>query len=411
MRPSPSMPAQLAAAHPDQRWRMPDDGAALGAHTLRALALGVDWFESGSGGLDRVFHDLVLALPDAGIDVSGLVLGPPDASARSGGRVTPFGRPGARMPERLWRARSAIAAALRQERVDLVAAHFAMFACPALRQLRDRPFVFHFHGPWSAESAEEGANGVAVALKRRVEQAVYRRADRVIVLSRAFAGLVHEQYGVREDLIRIVPGSVDTARFNTATSRAEARERLGWPADRPILLSVRRLARRMGLDRLIEAMTAVVRAEPDVLLMIVGRGRMLPALQAQVESLSLGRNVRFLGFVPDAQLPLVYRAADLNVIPTAALEGFGLTAIEALASGTCSLVTPVGALPEVAGELSPALVFRSPDAADIAERLIEARRGTLALPGERACRDYAVARYGAAQAAAAAALVYRDAAR
>ncbi len=378
---------------------------------LRVLALGVNWFQSGSGGLDRVFHDLLQALPDAGIAVAGLVQGPADVALRTGDRVTAFGRPGASLPERLWRARAGLRAALQAQQYDLVAAHFALFVRPGLALLRDVPFVFHFHGPWAAESAEEGGHAFVVAAKRQLERDVYRRADRVVVLSRAFGAVAHQAYGVPEDRIRYAPGSVDTARFNTDASRVEARMRLGWPNDRKILVSVRRLARRMGLDRLIEAMPAVIRANPDAMLMIVGRGHMEAALRARVEALSLGEHVRFLGFVADALLPLVYRAADLNVIPTAALEGFGLTAVEALASGTPSLVTPVGALPEVVGDLSPALVFRAATAADMADRLIAVTRGTVQLPDEQACRRYVLSRYSASGAAAAVAGIYREAAR
>ena len=72
-------------------------------------------------------------------------------------------------------------------------------------------------------------------------------------------------------------------------------------------------------------------------------------------ALGLADNVRFLGFVADDDLPLVYRAADIAIMPSRELEGFGLTAVEALAAGTPVLVTPVGGLPEVVRGLDPAL--------------------------------------------------------
>src|SRR5207249_11624167 len=55
----------------------------------------------------------------------------------------------------------------------------------------------------------------------------------------------------------------------------------------------------------------------------------------------------FLGFIPDETLPSYYHAADVFVLPTRELEGFGLVTVEALACGTPVLGTPVGATPEV----------------------------------------------------------------
>lgn len=164
----------------------------------------------------------------------------------------------------------------------------------------------------------------------------------------------------------------------------------------------------MGLDRLIAAMPEVVRAVPDVLLLIAGRGRQEAALRAQVAALGLAAHVRLLGFLPDRDLPLAYRAAEINVVPTLAMEGFGLTAAEAMAAGTPSMVAPVGALPEVVGALSPELIFRGNTPADIAAGLIGALRGAPALPEAAACRAYARARFGTARAAAAVAAVYRE---
>ena len=138
------------------------DGVIGGRQGVRVLALGVNWFAAGSGGLDRVFHDLALAFPQAGVDMHGLVLGPPDAAERSFGQVQAFGRGGG-LPLRLWQARRAIAAHMASVPTDLVAVHFALFALPALDLLAHRPMVMHFHGPWADEAAAEGAGRLGVA--------------------------------------------------------------------------------------------------------------------------------------------------------------------------------------------------------------------------------------------------------
>ena len=162
------------------------------APPLQVLQVGVNWFCAGSGGLDQVYRDLLRTLPFVGVEPTGVVLGPPGIEAATDGQVTAFGRDGATMPERLWRARAQIRSLLRTGRFGAVAAHFAMFTAPALDQIRGTPLVVHFHGPWAGESALEGGGRLAVLAKQAVEHAVYRRADRVIVLSRAFGDIARD---------------------------------------------------------------------------------------------------------------------------------------------------------------------------------------------------------------------------
>jgi glycosyltransferase involved in cell wall biosynthesis len=384
---------------------MADGGVPDTTRTLRVLALGVNWFGAGSGGLDRVFRDLALGLPDAHVALRGLVLGPAEAGALTQGRVRAFGRGGG-LYARLFAARQAVAEALREERTDVVAAHFALFAAPALDLLGRQPFVMHFHGPWADEAAEEGAGRFGCAVRWRLERSVYRRATRVITLSRAFAELLHTRYGVPAERISVIPGSVDLARFAPAMSRDAARAALGWPIGRPVILAVRRLVRRMGLDRLVEAMPAVRDAVPGAMLMIAGRGAEAMALKDLAQRCGVAEHVRFLGFLAESDLPAAYRAADINVVPSRALEGFGLAAAEALAAGTPSLVAPVGGLPEVVAPLSQKLVLRSGASADIASGLIAALRGDR--PGEAACLRYARERFCARRVVMETAQLYRE---
>ena len=289
-----------------------------------------------------------------------------------------------------------------------MASHFALYTFPALDRLNRSNHIVHFHGPWSAESREEGAGRMTAALKHRLEKSVYGKAARVIVLSRAFADLAVRSYGVPEAIVRIVPGAVDVERFAVPETREQAREALGWPTDRRILVSVRRLVNRMGLGALIAAMQRVSKEHPDTVLYIAGKGRLREALEGQIEQFGLQQYVKLLGFVPDAQLPLVYRAADMNVVPTLALEGFGLVAAEALAAGTPSVVTPVGGLPEVVGSLSESLIFPSSKQEDIERHLLTLLSHPELLPSEQACRSYAAEHFNASLMAKRTANVYRE---
>jgi len=387
----------------------PRGGTEGDVRPLRVLQIGMEWFTpTSAGGLARVYADLFKSLPQAGVEPVGLVSGPAGVAEMTGGHVRSFTQDGASFMGRMLGARQGVNHILRTERVDVVAGHFALYAAPALDALKRQPLVFHFHGPWAAESRREGHNGAIVALKQFLETLVYRRAQRVIVLSRAFGELATRSYGIPEDCLRQMPGSVDVARFAVEETRGEARGILGWPSDRPILLTVRRLASRMGLDRLLTAMVPIVKAVPDILLYIAGKGPLAEALRKQSSALGLDKNVRFLGFVPDTDLPLVYRAATINLLPTDMLEGFGLSAAEALAAGTPSMVTPVGGLPDVVFDLAPELIFRSGSSEDLADGLIAALRGGIRLPDSESCRCYAADRFDPLLFARRVADVYRE---
>lgn len=367
----------------------------LHASEIVALHLGMSWFpEQAGNGLDRVYHALAYHLPEVGVEVRGLVAGSDGVEADSGGRVRAFAPDGSSLVKRLRAARSTTRSVVRDAAPDLVAAHFALYAAPVLDVLRSVPFVMHFHGPWAAESAVEGGRRLPTRAKHLLERAVYRKADRLVVLSSAFRDVLCESYGIDPDRVRIVPGGVETERFDTGLSRRDARLQIGWPTDRPIVLSVRRLAHRMGLDRLIAAMQHVREHEPDVLLFIAGRGPLAGALRDQVAAAGLTDHVRFLGFVPDDVLPVAYRAADLSIVPTTALEGFGLTTVESLAAGTPVLVTPRGGLPEVVSDLAPELVLAGTEVDVLADGLIRALSGALSLPDTAACQAYARDRFG-----------------
>jgi len=360
---------------------------------MQVLQLGSGWFAEAPGGLERVYEALCRYLPGAGVVCRGVVVGSEAVSQATEGRFVAAARPDAPLWQRWQGMRQAVRQLRRAVSFDLVASHFALYAFPVLDLVRDLPLVVHFHGPWAWEGREEAKGGLQVAVKSWLERTVYRRGARCIVLSEAFGRVLVRRYGVAPERVRVVPGGVAAERFALPHTRHEAREVLGWPTDRPIVLSVRRLVRRMGLERLIAAMAEVRRHVPDVLLLIAGRGPLADALQAQIDALGLAQHVRLLGFVPDEQLPLAYRAADLTVVPTVALEGFGLITLESLAAGTPVLVTPVGGLPEAVRELTEALVLEEATSEALAAGLIEALTGRRPLPSDEACRAYVRAHY------------------
>lgn len=98
-------------------------------------------------------------------------------------------------------------------------------------------------------------------------------------------------------------------------------------------------------------------------------------------------NVRLL-VVSDADLPLAYAAAELSIVPSVALEGFGLITLESLAAGTPVLVTPVGGLPEAVAPLAPQLVLEGVGEKALAQGMTDVLRGKVSIPTPFECRDF-----------------------
>lgn len=349
---------------------------------VRPLLLGNEWVTTRSGGLNRYLSDLLRALRSTGIEATAVVVGETDEAGVKG-----VSDPSAPIPRRLLdtvRASSHLAS-----RVDVVDAHFALYALLpiTITRLRHIPLVVHFHGPWADESAiGRGQRGTVVKLKRAVERAVYRRAEIVVVLSERFGDLVVQRYGVEPSRVVVVPPGVDLDHFHPGGQIA-ARDRLCIPETAFVCVAVRRLDARMGLDVLVKAWRKVQAANDDALLLIAGDGRERERLEELRRQLPDPSRVRFLGRISDDELVTLYQAADVSVVPTRALEGFGLVTLESLACGTPPIVTDVGGLPDGVRGLDPSLVVEPEDPDALADRILDAAQGKV--PSGAACRAHA----------------------
>jgi glycosyltransferase involved in cell wall biosynthesis len=204
-------------------------------------------------------------------------------------------------------------------------------------------------------------------LMGRLEAFAFNRMTRVMPRSQSVLRDLRRLYprAAAPAASEIIPLCVDTQHYQPH-AQVEARQRLGLPTAGPILFTARRLEGRMGLGNLIEAMHSVCQQHPAALLLIAGKGFLQPTLQSLIDQYGLSENVRLLGFVSEADLPLYMAAADLFVLPTESLEGFGLATIESLACGTPVLGTPIGATPEILAPIHPELLTTGIQAADLA---------------------------------------------
>lgn len=280
----------------------------------------------------------------------------------------------------------------RDHRYDVLILNQPLCAAGVLRSpaARALPWAYFFLSPWAAEWRIENPDAgwfsklINAGFRGRLEGKALRAAPRAFVASEFMRAQLREHHPeIPVSRIDIIPGAVDLTRFRPDGTAAAARAKFGIGPG-PVVLSVRRQVERMGIDLLLRAVARV----PGVELVLGGEGPHRPKFEALAKE--LGVRARFLGFVPDEDLPALYRAADLFVLPTRALEGFGFVAIEAMASGTPAMGTPVGAIPEVLGPLG--LVFQAPTVDAIADgikRFFDSRDASL----PQRCRDHVAAKY------------------
>jgi glycosyltransferase involved in cell wall biosynthesis len=214
-----------------------------------------------------------------------------------------------------------------------------------------------------------------------LERAVYSRAQVVVTLTGAFRRVVVERYGVSPWKTVVLAPGVDLEQFSVG-DRAAARARLGLAPDAFVVCCARRMVPRMGLDVLIEAWQRELGGDPRARLLIAGVGDLQEKLEHQIAANSLGDSVTLLGRITDDELLALYRAADVNVVPSISFEGYGLVVLEAAACGTPTIVTRTGGLPEAIAGLGEDLTVPPADPDALADRLARAKQGQLP-PRER----------------------------
>lgn len=255
---------------------------------------------------------------------------------------------------------------------DVVHFHLTLSAVGVLRHRGSGPAarVASFYGPWDEEELVEKEVGgswrphyLKAMIFRFLQRYVLRHSRRIIYLSDFSLSQIRTLMGTTENSIKI-PGGVDLNRFRPAPDRQAVRKHLNLPADRPVLLTIRRLVPRMGVDTLLEAMPGLLAEKPDLMLVIGSDGPMRAELEERAGRLGISDHIRFTGFIAHEDLPGYYQAADLFIMPTRALEGFGLPTIEAMACGTPTVGTAVGSNREIIGELDERLLIpeATPDA-------------------------------------------------
>ncbi|MDF2696727.1 MAG: hypothetical protein K0S65_5110, partial [Labilithrix sp.] len=203
-------------------------------------------------------------------------------------------------------------------------------------------------------------------------------ADAVLAVSR-FSQELARARGVLAEQLHTIENGVDAERFCPGPRDHALAERLGLTEDDEVVLTVSRLAPRKGHRTVLEAVARLAPRRPRLKFVFTGTSHAMRAELARLAfDLGIGSRVVAAGFVPDAELPALYRLADVfALLATEAeddVEGFGVALIEAAASGLPSIATRTGGVPEAVVHGETGLLVAPGDAAEAAcaiERVLD----------------------------------------
>ncbi len=183
-----------------------------------------------------------------------------------------------------------------------------------------------------------------------VGKATLKAADKIVAVSNATRKYVLS-LGADPKKIKVLHNGVDLVHFRPIPGkREEMRKKLGISQNAIVVLTVRRIVYKNGIDTLIDAAKLAVRKNPYIVFLIVGIGPNMENARERINQSGLAKNVVFAGFVSSEELPFYYNTADFFVVPSKSGEGLPLVAEEAMACGLPVVATNVGGIGEIVTE-------------------------------------------------------------
>lgn len=183
------------------------------------------------------------------------------------------------------------------------------------------------------------------------ERMLYADAQCVVATTPPQADMLRDDYELPVEKIRMIPPGYDDNRFYPVSeaSRKLIRQRLGLSGH--LVFAVGRLAKNKGYDLLVQGFSVMASRNPNARLLLAVGGESMDAQEKAIllelktlsAKLGLQDKVEFRGFIADADMADYYRGADIFAL-SSRYEPFGMTAIEAMACGTPTVVTIHGGL-------------------------------------------------------------------
>jgi phosphatidyl-myo-inositol dimannoside synthase len=352
---------------PESTRRAAGPGDAL----MKVLLISND-FPPTAWGVSRWFERICATVPpDCVLVLAPRVPGDLEFDAQQPYRIVrrrvPMSRhPLARVTQMLMLCAYAIGLARREQvgAIHVGQLHLAPIAL-VVKHLLKIPYVIYLFGG-------EMAPYMRLRPVRFVAGALMHQARTVVVCS-TYIIRHFEALGIRIPRVEVLMMSVEIDRFHPAVEAHRTRARYGLNGQK-VILTVARLDDYKGHDMVIQALSRVKQAAGPIRYLIVGRGREERKLRTLASNLGCSEEVIFAGYVPDGELPSVYAACDVFVMPSRPLphgdfEGFGIVFLEAGACGKPVVGGRSGGIPEAVIDGVTGVLVDPTDVGEISEAL------------------------------------------
>ena len=214
-------------------------------------------------------------------------------------------------------------------------------------------------------------DGNDTIINRLTLQAQYRLADHIFVHTMRMKDELVREFGARPEQVTIVPFGINSTVPNTRIAPVQARERLGLAASERVILFFGGIAPYKGLEYLITAFAEVAKDCSSYRLIIAGRPKRRDWYWCRVED-AIARSgvqdriIRKVEFVPDEEVEVYFKAADVLALPYIRVFQSGVLFL-GYNFGLPVIAADVGSLKEEIIEGETGFVFKAADAGDLAE--------------------------------------------
>jgi glycogen(starch) synthase len=251
----------------------------------------------------------------------------------------------------------------KQEIFDVIHAHdwLSFGAGIEARRVSGKPLILHVH----ATSFDMSAGGAPDERVYKIERNAFEQADAIIAVSQFTKDILVNRYGISSNMISVVHNGVQAEEFSSGHQTQNRFLQLKEQGYK-IVLFVGRITMQKGPDYFLKAAKKVLDYNQKVYFIIAGSGDMENQIIDLSASLGISDHVLFAGFIRGQELLDLYRLADLYVMPSVS-EPFGITPLEAVASGTPVLISKQSGVSEV---LTHALKADFWDIDDIADKIL-----------------------------------------
>jgi glycosyltransferase involved in cell wall biosynthesis len=222
---------------------------------------------------------------------------------------------------------------IKEIKPDILHAHYAGVNGILGALSRFHPFVLT---AWGSDILIAGKN----FLTKPLIKSVLKKTD-LITCDAEHMKEAMIKLGAKPKKIKIIYFGVDTEKFSPGSKDKELIKKLGIE-NCPVVISLRNLEPIYDVETLIRAIPLVLKEIPSVKFIIAGKGSEEEKLRNLAKELKVSESVRFVGFIPNDELPKYLRTADVYVSTSLSDAGISASTAEAMACGLPVIITKTG---------------------------------------------------------------------